>query len=85
MSFFSERPPIPSEIVHEVNPDGTLGKEVKRVSRDGVVRELETAVYLDLGAVVQLRDWLDDRITTLEEAVAKREETEKMRASGKET
>ena len=69
VSFFSERRPIPTQIIHELGPGSALGKEIERVSKDGIVREVEVAVTMDLATAKKVRDWLDDRITALEQAI----------------
>jgi hypothetical protein len=72
MSFFSERGPIPQRIVHAIEPRGVLGGEIaeERISRKGVVREVEVDVVLNLEMAVSLRKWLDDKIKNLQEVAA---------------
>ena len=48
LSLFSERFPIPRQVIHEVLPDGNLGKEIDKVSRDSLVREVEIGVVIDV-------------------------------------
>lgn len=63
MTFFSERPPIPRTLVHELNDDGTLGSNIpeQTVTRKGVVREMDVNVVMNVAAVTSLIDWLKDR------------------------
>lgn len=71
LALYSERLPIPRELVHEVKPDGTLGAEVRdeRVAKAGVLRELEVDAIFSLQTAVGLRDWLTEKITELETAM----------------
>src|SRR5438874_1780807 len=64
MDFWSERFPIPQRVVHTLTDDGTLGEELKteRLTREGIVREVEAGVVLDLEVAKAFREWLTDRI-----------------------
>lgn len=71
-TIFSERLPLPQQIVHPLAPvegqDGVakLGPEKPdlRVTREGVVRELEVCVMMDQRAVKALHEWLGQRMQT---------------------
>jgi hypothetical protein len=78
MSLFSERPPIPDTTTHEVK-DGRIGDELteERISRNGIVRELEVGVVLDLRTAAALHDWLAQKIELLTEAQKKSKQEEK--------
>ena len=78
MSVYNERNPIPQTTVSVVNPEGKLGEELleRRVARDGIVREVEADITLNLGAAKALRSWLDGKISELEK-VFERIEQEK--------
>ena len=69
LSFYSERPPIPKVIVHEVGPDGTLGDELKleRQTREGIIREAEIGITLDVEVARTLVAWLQEKINNVEE------------------
>jgi hypothetical protein len=71
MAFFSERTPIPQLVKHSVGPDG-LGEELKseRVAREGIVREIEASIVVDVEVAKVLRAWLDDKIKQAEEIAA---------------
>lgn len=72
MAFYSERTPIPQAIVHALH-DGELGEEIvtARVSRDGIVREVETNVLMDLDAAKDFALWLISAIEEIELVQAK--------------
>lgn len=63
VAFYSERPAIPRMMVHEANPDGSLGKLLpeQTVKRPGVIREMDVDVVLNLSGVESLLVWLKDR------------------------
>lgn len=65
-SVFSERAAIPQMVVVGLNDDGTLGAEISRVGRKGVVREVEVDVIMDLRAAIGFRDWLVGRIEEMQ-------------------
>lgn len=64
VSFYNDRHPVPQQLMHVLNKDGTLGAEVPegRVSKDGIVREVEADVVMDLPAAIALRDWLSRKL-----------------------
>ncbi|MBK9386088.1 MAG: hypothetical protein IPN34_14850 [Planctomycetes bacterium] len=68
MAFWSERRPIPRELVFNVTPEGALGEEIRtmRVSKEGIVREVETEIVMDLNAAKALVGWLAQNIATAE-------------------
>lgn len=68
MSVFSERGPIPQRLVHQINDDGTLGKQVESASKSGLIREVEVELVMDLEAARGISDWLARNIKSLEAA-----------------
>jgi len=69
INFYSERFPIPRQIFHPILPGGRLGNEFqeRRVSKEGLVREIEAGAMMDLNTAKSVRDWLNDQIKVLEE------------------
>jgi len=68
MNFYSERQVIPRIVTHELNPDMSLGKEIKKDSREGIIREVEISVSMNLQAARALKEWLEARLKEAEEA-----------------
>ena len=68
MAFFNERNPIPQQIVHEIMESG-LGAEIKkeRVTRGGIVREVEVDVLMNLDVAKSMHKWLGQKIKNAEE------------------
>lgn len=66
MSFFSERHPIPGELIHKTKPNGTLDREIGQEAREGIIREVEVEVVVDLETAKSLIPWLQGHITALE-------------------
>ena len=68
MDFWSERLAIPKRVVHNVEPDGTLGEEIRdeREARDALVREVEVGVVVDLGTAKSIAKWLAEKIARAE-------------------
>lgn len=63
MAFYSERTAIPQMMVHEANPDGTVGKILpeQTMVRPGIIREMDVDVVLNFRGVESLLAWLIDR------------------------
>lgn len=79
MSLFNERHPIPQRTVHKItlaegNEDKpislSVGEEVasKRISREGIVREIEADVVLDVPTARSLVLWLHKHLEVLGES-----------------
>lgn len=58
MTCFSERAPVPKTIVHELKEDGTLGEELDRNTKDGVVRSVEVELLFDQALAERIVEWL---------------------------
>ncbi len=67
VALFSERPSIPTKIVHAVAADGRLGDEIesRRETKDGLVRQMEVDIFLSEVSARQLRDWLDQKLAEM--------------------
>ncbi len=69
MSLFSERAPLPDVTVQAVE-NGQLGKEIleqRKGSSEGILRELEVGVVMDLNVAKSLVTWLKERIEIMEQ------------------
>lgn len=73
VNFFSERLPIPTRQVFAL-AEGALGKEDEalRESRPGIVREVETAVVMDVPTAKVFLHWLGQAIATVERLESER-------------
>jgi hypothetical protein len=69
MNFYSQLPPVPNRIFHEVEEDGKLGKEItaKRSGSTALVRELEVGVLIDVAVAKSFIQWLQDKIAAVEQ------------------
>lgn len=63
MALFSERMPIPQRVETELLEDASLGKEVDRSGRTGVIRELEIVAILSIAAAARLHAWLGEKLS----------------------
>lgn len=70
IGVFSERLPIPESSVHEFKDGGILGDEIKeeRKSKDGIVREVEIGLEMNLEVAEQIHGWLGEVIKRLRNA-----------------
>lgn len=58
LSLFNERDAIPQLIEQAINADGSLGEEIKRSGKEGIVREIEVGVMLNVKTAKLIADWL---------------------------
>jgi hypothetical protein len=75
VALFVQRQVIPEIIKQEIMPEGALGQEVSRVSKKGIVREIESGLIMDVEIAKIFRDWLDDKIKEFEKALLTKSET----------
>ena len=77
-NFYLERPPLPNEITHAINPDGSIGTEVVAVDPEdlnsSIVRYVSNGVVLSHQNAKALHGWLGEQIEALEGMVSAREE-----------
>jgi hypothetical protein len=68
VSLYSERAPLPDVTVQAVE-NGQLGKEIieQRKGSEGILRELEVGVVMDLNVAKSLMTWLEERIKVAEQ------------------
>lgn len=68
MAIYSERVAIPQQVEHVLKDDGSLGEEVvaNRVSKEGIVREVEVDAVMDLDTAKALQTWLGEQIAIIE-------------------
>lgn len=66
-ALFNERSAIPQATVQRLNSDGLLGPEIveERTGKEGIVREVEVGIMMDLSAAVSFHQWLGDKIDKL--------------------
>ena len=62
MAVYSERYPLPQQMKHEVYQDGRVGKEIKRLGREGVIRDVHADLVFDIRTAETIRTWLDSKI-----------------------
>lgn len=74
MGFYSERSPIPRTVFHQTAPGAAPNEWVvdeskppfRVESREGLIRNIEVATYIDLETAKRLVEWLQKRVTDLE-------------------
>jgi len=73
MAIYSERIAIPREMVQEINSDGSLGSIIdsETISREGIVREMETDVMMSINVAKSIQKWLGDKIREFEKRSGK--------------
>lgn len=68
LAFYSERFPIPQVLTFETTEDGRPIREIstERESKEGIIRETEVAVILDVHAAKAFSVWLNEQVAELE-------------------
>ncbi|MCC6572194.1 MAG: hypothetical protein IT462_00255 [Planctomycetes bacterium] len=74
VAVYSERPAIPQRIDVGIGVDGRLNQEVSRSGKDGILRELQCDLVLDLNAAESLANWLNRNIAMLKQAISEQKE-----------
>jgi len=70
ITFYSERFPIPKVLTYEPTSTNSPGREImeERESKEGIIREVEVGVMLDLPAAKAFASWLNEKVAELEKA-----------------
>jgi hypothetical protein len=69
MNFYLERPPLPSEITHEINANGTIGSvtgEQPNHLNTTLVRYVDNGIVLNYETARTLHYWMGERLKELE-------------------
>lgn len=68
LSFYVERIPIPDQTASRVLSTGEIGEDIPelKITREGMLRELEFGLMVDIEFAKKLRDWLDRNIHQVE-------------------
>lgn len=69
MNFYLERPPLPQEIRHEINPNGTIGaiaSEDPENLGNSMVRFIDSGVILNYESARNLHYWIGERLKEME-------------------
>lgn len=70
MSVYSERHPLPRQTTHTV--EGNLvGVEIDRVTRDGIVRELQADLVFGKETANSMITWLQEKVENLDNLESK--------------
>lgn len=77
-NFYLERQPLPNEITHAINPDGSISADVVAVDpanlESTIIRYVSNGIVLNHQNAKALHGWLGDKITELEHMMKTREE-----------
>ena len=65
MAVFKDQSHLPNVVEYEVSEHGRLGNETSRENPDGIKREIEVDIAMNLNVAIVMRDWLSARINEL--------------------
>ncbi|RNC70415.1 MAG: hypothetical protein ED859_06310 [Desulfuromonadales bacterium] len=69
INFYLERPPLPNEITHEINPNGTVGAETAVQPEDfaqSLVRFVPAGVVLNHQTARELHHWMGEKVREMD-------------------
>ncbi|MCF7809725.1 hypothetical protein K9N50_01915 [bacterium] len=68
LTLFSERAAIPKQTSYKLTEEGSLGEEdpSKRVTQNGLIREIEITAYMDIEIAISIADWIYKRVGKFE-------------------
>lgn len=68
ITFYNERFPIPKVLVFDATPDGAPAEEIRseRESKEGVIREAEIGITMDLPTAKSFATWINEKVVELE-------------------
>lgn len=66
IAMYCERSAIPTEMTHQVMPDGSLGPIVSREGKVGVARQMEIDIIVNESTAKSLKVWLDQKLEEFE-------------------
>jgi hypothetical protein len=74
MAVYSERTAIPESTKISFSPEGQPGPEIVTESKQGVIRELEVDLVMDINVAVAVHTWLRDQVEILRRALGIQDE-----------
>lgn len=66
INFFSERFPIPKTVTQELIDGKQLGKEISIETKEGVIRQVECGVVMNIDTAKSIYKWLERQIIEYE-------------------
>lgn len=69
INFYLERMPIPQQLIHNINPDGSLSEIVQTEPKDlgqKIIRYVSSGVVLNEASARSIYDWLGKQLNELE-------------------
>lgn len=55
-TLFTDQAPLAEYVLHEITPEGKLGKPLEEVKKEGMVREVAVNVIMDINTAVSFLD-----------------------------
>jgi hypothetical protein len=85
LSIYNQRAPIPQITVQRVTSSSQLGEEVleERVQKDGVFREVEVGLVMNLTVAKALHQWLTEKIEIAEKTMQQLAQQQHQPSAGK--
>lgn len=77
--FWSEHHSIPLAITYEVSPEGALGREIERITRNTIVREIEVSMSMSIDTAKSIIELLE---TAVKQAVTQIEQIQDKQGQG---
>ncbi len=62
MDLFLERRPTPRKMIHAIEENGKLGSVIEKETKEGIIREIECGLIMNIDTAIKIKDWLDGKI-----------------------
>lgn len=75
-TLFSDQRPMPEFVLHQVTPEGNLGEVIEEVKKEGVIREVEANVVMDVATAASFVEKLQGVLEQIKSLQAKAQQAE---------
>lgn len=74
MVVITDRIPLPNSITLEIDDEtGNVAREINRDAKDGIMREFQIGILMDLETTKETIKWLSSQVESLESLISKRQ------------
>jgi hypothetical protein len=75
-TLFTDQRPMPEFVLHQINPDGNLGEVIEEAKKEGVIREVEANVVMDVATATSFVEKLQGVLEQIKSLQAKAQQAE---------
>jgi hypothetical protein len=75
-TLFTDQRPMPEFVLHQLNPDGNLGEVIEEAKKEGVIREVEANIVMDVATATSFVEKLQDILKQIKSLQAQAQQAE---------